>query len=300
MAPLIEGEVDVIRHSFDVRNPYSVPLNVTSVEKTCSCTSTALAFDSIKPRSSEPLLVTADIKGRTGAFSAVAILKHDHGESWRYEISVLIHPRLAVEPMSLYLGPLVPGERVDRCVTVTQYARNSAPPVPALLCAGDSPSIALDRINSSVDHLVGELHRRHTVFNVSFTVPSDPGAHRCSLTVRPDPRGVSMPGVPLQWVVESPYVTTPERLVLTSVAAGAETQFIAIRRLDRRPFRVNSVSSPDTRVACQITTAGAAAEHMVSVTLDSSYAGRFLATKIAIVLDDPEWSCLSVPLVASH
>ena len=58
------------------------------------------------------------------------------GDRAEFKMSVLIRPRIVVEPKSLYLGLLTPGEKVTRVVKVTRHGRygNSACPItiPAL------------------------------------------------------------------------------------------------------------------------------------------------------------------------
>jgi hypothetical protein len=116
-----------MEHVFLLRNTGSAPLEITSVEASCGCTSTLLSDEVLQPGQAAELKVGFQSGSMEGPFrKKVTIFTNDEDSSIEIYIKGSVQPLFTVDPAVIAFGNVSVGEQYRRKVVI-QPRRNETP-----------------------------------------------------------------------------------------------------------------------------------------------------------------------------
>lgn len=207
-----------------IRNAGTETLVIEKVQPDCGCTGVVLGDKELDPGEATQLKVTFKTSdsyvGRT-IRKRITIHSNDPRQSGQYrlELAATVKAGVIVEPGSVNLGEVVPGQ--TQRVTIRLESESGAP-FKILQASVSDPDVQID-YPKDVDGT------NHTV-KVEFVPQQSRRGARTELTIATDHPKRSSIQVPIYWRIEPPVTVRPSYLPLGKLDPGAEvTRSISLK-----------------------------------------------------------------------
>jgi hypothetical protein len=269
--------------SFEIENPGDAVVSVSSVEIHCSCATASVEPMHVPAKGKAIVRFTFETRSFEGAIAKAVQVNTVGGPKSGLMLTVKgeIRARWSVEPASIDLGEVKPGDVVERTVRVRVDA-NSGVAVKAV-----EPLAAMPfRLRALEPDALGDAR-----WLVRFTVPKDvkPGTIQYAFSF--DASGDDLKPVaivPIVGRIHGDLVVTPRAVAFGLVAAGNEARKTVVFESETgRPFRILATQSDDT-IVVEGRTDEAKTKHELTVVCAKSAPARPLRSQILVTTDHPD------------
>jgi hypothetical protein len=219
---------ELLRANFTLRNDTKVPIKITGIVASCSCT-TILPEDqsetpfTIPPGGTKPLALTTNLASRFGPQTyVITIASEAGGRALRLlqgQVDVLVDAPLSPFPSSIDAGQLEPGRQAKlRVVLGDTFDANTVGII--MLQSSDPSAVAVE--SAPIEEVVqkGRGYIVHGRYALSVTInPDDRSSTRREwLTIGlSDGREIK---VPIAWSVAIPCEISPRELIIAGAKRG--------------------------------------------------------------------------------
>ncbi|MEQ8853228.1 MULTISPECIES: DUF1573 domain-containing protein [Gimesia] len=298
---VLVGEKDTLKHEFVVANTYDQIAHISSVQKSCSCTSAKIAKKKLSPGERTRLIMEVDLRGRSGLFGTTCKLIHDQGKPWNFLLQAHIYNHVEFVPNFFELGEVQPGIKIEKNIIVLTNSRSSDPPIPELSCNQNWVSFEMGK--STVHKLNGgEIVQRKTPLRISLIPPHISGAGFVEITTDLASTRARESKLSVHFHVEEIYDVKPQRIFFGRISEKEIPieQRLTIRRRDGAPFKIKSIvcELSDIHHSCS-TTGTTKVEHELVISLDHTKLESFLYGGLFIETNDTLIPNIEIPIAVS-
>jgi hypothetical protein len=295
---ILADEGGTLKHLFKVANESDMPVEITSVRPSCTCSRATISSGVLKPMESADLTIEADLSTRRGAQVFRCTLFDSKANLFgEYTLRTTIYPRVSLSAGEVAFGSVELFQEAQRRVDVEFRDRNKLRLPTIVGITSDAPVTTIAQ--EAMLHEHDGIWCKTVTINCRLAPQQVAGFGQSKLVaVFESENKRSESSWPISWQIRSLFQVTPVRIFWGNLVpdAGPVERTVRLTRRDGAPFEVRRALCGEHAVTCRVRPRPGGVE--ICAILDPRNANGYLTGDIRVETNQSDQAVILIPFAA--